>query len=134
MQEYPVPQFIERESKLTFFLSFKQTLYLVGGGGICFVLYYSVPEGVFLIIALPIMAASVAFAFLKVQGQTLLQYILGNAGFVFGKKEYNWEKKEAAVSIKKSSAKKSKEEIEASSSLRMGKESQLKNKKINIEF
>ena len=47
MEQYPVPQFIEQEGKIAFFLSFRQFFYLAGAGAICFILYYTLPPFIF---------------------------------------------------------------------------------------
>ena len=43
MEQYPIPQFIEQESKIASFISFRQFFYLVGAGVICFFLYFLLP-------------------------------------------------------------------------------------------
>ena len=41
--QFQVPQFIEIEDKIFGPLTFKQFIYLAGGGGLCFLLYTILP-------------------------------------------------------------------------------------------
>ena len=44
MEQYPIPQFIEAESKIRFLISFRQFFYLVGAGVACFpYIFYFAP-------------------------------------------------------------------------------------------
>jgi len=95
MEQYPIPQFIESESKIAFFISFKQFFYLVGAGVICFFLYYLLPRGFFYIASVIIFLISVVLAFGMVNGTPILNVILGSIGFSLGGKDYVWKKKES---------------------------------------
>ena len=44
MEQYPIPQFIEQEGKIAFFISFRQFFYIVGAGAICFILYFALRQ------------------------------------------------------------------------------------------
>ena len=73
MQQFQIPQFIEMEDKLFGPLTFKQFMYLVGGGGICFILYVWLPLP-FIIKIIPIAgvaALALALAFVKYNGRPL---------------------------------------------------------------
>ncbi len=133
MRQYPVPQFIERDSKITFFLSFKQLAWLLAGGVLLFFTYYIISGSLFYIAALLISAASLSLAFLKMDGVPLPSFIFSKAGFMVGKKKYTWEKKESYQPIKRVSEKEA-GKMNKGESLKMGRGSQLKNKKTNIEF
>ena len=100
MEQYPIPQFIEQESKIAFFISFRQFFYLVGAGVICFFLYYVLPKVMFYIATIVIFLIAVAFAFVVINGVPLLTLILGAIGFSMGGKNYVWKKKESPYPFK----------------------------------
>lgn len=100
MQQYPIPQFIESEGKIAFFLSFRQFFYLVGAGVACFFLYYIIPGPLFYFVAILIFVAMAILAFGTVGGTPVLNYILGSVGFSVGGKDYTWKKKESPYPFK----------------------------------
>ena len=100
MEQYPIPQFIEQESKIAFFISFRQFFYLVGAGIICFFLYWIMPHLLFFIIAPIIFIASAILAFGTISGTPILNVILGSIGFSIGGKDYTWKKKESPYPFK----------------------------------
>ena len=100
MEQYPVPQFIEQEGRIAFFISFRQFFYLCAGGAICFVLYYTLPFYLFLVLGMVIMAGTGALAFLKVNGMPLMNILLSSIGFLTGSKNFTWKKKESQYPFK----------------------------------
>ena len=100
MTQYPVPQFIEREAKIAFFISFKQFLYFIIAGGVCLVLYFILPFFLFIIAAVAIGGGALAFGFLKVGGQPLPTVLLNSIGFLVGAKNYIWKKEEVLYPFK----------------------------------
>lgn len=96
MEQYPIPQFIEQEGKIAFFISFRQFFYLCGGGVICFILYYTTPFIIFAPLSLIIMGGVGALAFLQVNGMPVINILLSSVGFLTGTKNYTWKKKESA--------------------------------------
>ena len=100
MEQYPIPQFIEAESKIAFFLTFRQFFYLLAAGGVCFVLYYILPIIIFFIAAFLVFIIAVVLAFGVVNGVPILNVILGAIGFSMGGKNYVWQKKESPYPFK----------------------------------
>jgi hypothetical protein len=100
MEQYPVPQFIEQEGKIAFFLSFRQFFYLCGAGVICFILYYILPFFLFVIIGGVVALGSVALSFVSINGVPLLNMLLASIGFATGGKDYTWKKKESPYPFK----------------------------------
>lgn len=100
MEQYPIPQFIEAEGKIVFFLSFRQFFYLVGAGAICFFFYYFLPFFLFVILSVVVFAAAVGLAFVTINGVPVLNMILGSFGFAIGGKDYTWKKKESPYPFK----------------------------------
>lgn len=90
--QYQVPQFIEIEDKVIGPLTFKQFVYVLGGGGISFALYVWLP----FLLALPLiglaLGTAATFAFYKVNNKPFV-YILESAlKYVIGSKLYIWKK------------------------------------------
>jgi len=100
MEQYPVPQFIEQEGKIAFFLSFRQFFYLIGAGVICFILYYILPFFLFVIVGGAVFIGAIAISFITVNGVPLLNMILASIGFATGGKDYTWKKKESPYPFK----------------------------------
>ncbi len=93
MAQYPIPQFIEEEGKIIFFLSFRQFFLLVGGGVVCYLLFITLPLIIFVICAIIIMGLVSAIAFLKINGIPIIKVTLNYFRFVTGSKDYMWKKK-----------------------------------------
>jgi len=100
MDQYPIPQFIEAEGKIAFFISFRQFFYLVGAGIICFFLYWILPLFLFYIVAAIIFIIAAVLAFAVVNGAPIINVILGAIGFSMGGKNYTWKKKESPYPFK----------------------------------
>ncbi|MEK7658333.1 MAG: PrgI family protein [Patescibacteria group bacterium] len=95
MEQYPIPQFIEQEGKIAFFISFRQFFYLVGAGAVCFVLYFFLPFFLFVIASFIIGTAAAFLAFVTINGVPIINTILASIGFMAGAKNYTWKKKES---------------------------------------
>ena len=100
MEQYPIPQFIEQEGKIAFFISFRQFFYVVGAGAICFLLYFILPRFLFVIISVIISESAIALAFVTVNGTPIVNVLLMSLGFVAGSKSYVWQKKESPYPFK----------------------------------
>lgn len=104
--QFKVPQFLEIEDKIFGPFTFRQFVYLVGGGGICFVLYKLL--GVF-VGAIPILAVAIfsgMLIFYRPNNKPFLDVL--EAGFKYGfqSKLYIWQRgrkkptlKEAKISV-----------------------------------
>lgn len=100
MEQYPIPQFIEQESKIAFFISFRQFFYLVGAGIACFFLYWILPRVLFFMASAVIFIVTAILAFGTISGIPILNVILGAIGFSMGGKNYTWKKKESPYPFK----------------------------------
>ncbi|MEK7562665.1 MAG: PrgI family protein [Patescibacteria group bacterium] len=100
MEQYPIPQFIEVEGKIAFFISFRQFFYLVGAGVVCFILYFILPFFLFMLASLAIGLVAVVLAFVSVNGMPIINIILNSIGFATGTKDYTWKKKESPYPFK----------------------------------
>ena len=100
MEQYPLPQFMEQESKIAFFISFRQFFYLVGAGIVCFFIYWSLPRLIFYLVAFVIFTVTGIFAFGTIGGTPILNIALGAIGFSMTGKDYTWKKKESPYPFK----------------------------------
>ena len=86
MEQYPIPQFIEQEGKIAFFVSFRQFFYLVGAGVICFLLYFVLPFFLFVICTVIIGISAIGLAFITINGTPVINVLLSSFGFATGSK------------------------------------------------
>jgi len=100
VEQYPIPQFIEAEGKIAFFISFRQFFYIVGAGVICFVLYYVLPFFLFAILSIAIFGGALVLAFVTINGVPIINMIFGSIGFAVGGKNYVWKKRESPYPFK----------------------------------
>ncbi|OGZ69319.1 MAG: hypothetical protein A3D44_02570 [Candidatus Staskawiczbacteria bacterium RIFCSPHIGHO2_02_FULL_42_22] len=95
MAQYSTPQFTESEGKIISFLTFRQFFVLVGGGAVCFALYYTLPFALFLILGIMVATITAAIAFLKVNNTSVVTLVLHFITFSIASKTYVWKKKES---------------------------------------
>jgi len=92
--QYQVPQFIEVEDKIIGPLTFKQFVYLAGGGGLCLLFFSIFPLYITFLLSIPVMALSLALSFYKVNGRPFI-FVLEHAfGYIMGSKLYLWRQRE----------------------------------------
>lgn len=96
---FEVPQFINIEDKIFGPFTFKQALYLVGGGGIIFLIYRILPNFVAIILALPIAAFALALVFYRPYGRPFIELVEAYLIYAFTQKFYLWRKKEQNTKI-----------------------------------
>lgn len=129
---FTVPKFIEHEAKIVGPLTFRQFIFIGMAGGICFILYFTVPFSIFLPAVLVLGGGAIALAFLKIGGRSL-PTILGNfLKFSISPKMFIWRKVEVPIKIfKKEKIKK--EKVEEELPLKIAEKSQLKKLRTKIE-
>ena len=98
--QYPIPQFVEKESNIIYFLTFRQFFWLVGGGAVVVMLYFLLPFNFFIIAALLVMLLIAAIAFIKIDNVSILTIFFHFVGYTAGSKNYVWKKKETAYPFK----------------------------------
>lgn len=91
---YQVPQFIEVEDKIFGPLTFKQFIYLAGGGGLCLLLFTFLPIYLMIPLALPVVALSLGLAFYQINGRPLVDAIEHGFNYYMGHKLYLWKQRE----------------------------------------
>lgn len=96
--KFQVPQFIEIEDKIFGPLSFKEFIYLLGGGGLCFLIYRFSPSLILtILLVLPIGAFSIALAFYRPNNKPFIEMVQSALVYFSGSKLYLWKKKEATI-------------------------------------
>lgn len=90
---FQVPQFIEIEDKIFGPLSFRQFLYLIGGGGIAFLIYViKIPLIIKIIPMGAVIAFALALAFYKVNQQPFILVVESAIKYYISNKLYLWKK------------------------------------------
>lgn len=89
---FHVPQFIEVEDKIFGPLTFKQFIYLLGGGSLTFIGYVFLPKFIAYFVGIPIIALAVGLAFYKVNGQPLIKVLNDALNYNSKAKLYIWKK------------------------------------------
>jgi hypothetical protein len=95
--QFEVPQFIEIEDKIFGPLTWRQFLYLGGGGGITVVLFLSLPFILFLFLGLPIALISAALAFFPINNRPFSYFLEALVEYATNQKLYLWRKKEETI-------------------------------------
>lgn len=90
--QYQVPQFIEIEDKIFGPLTFKQFLYVAGGGAISFLVWSFLPKIAAILIGGPLLAFFLMAAFFRINGRPFLFFVESFVKFFFSKKLYLWKK------------------------------------------
>ena len=94
MDQFTVPQFIEHEPKIVGPLTFKQFIFVGIAGAFCFVLYFTVPFLLFVLLSIVIMLGGFALAFVKSGGRSLPVVLKNFFSFSASPKMYLWKHKE----------------------------------------
>lgn len=93
MQQFQVPQFIEVEDKIFGPLTTKQFFYLLGGGGLTFLIWFYVQNTILsLILASPILALATSLAFVKINGRPFIDLVSNSATYILKPRLYLWQK------------------------------------------
>jgi hypothetical protein len=94
---FEVPQFIEMEDKIFGPLSFKEFAYLIGGGGLCYIIYRFLPTFPALLIMLPVGGFAVALAFYRPNNKPFIEMVEAAIYWFFNGKLYVWKKRDEVV-------------------------------------
>ena len=87
---FKVPQFIEVEDKIFGPLTFKQFVYLVGGGGLAFIIWRTLPLFIGIFLTAPVIALAVALAFYKPNNKPFVDMLEAAFKYGLGNKLYLW--------------------------------------------
>lgn len=90
--QFQVPQFIDIEDKIFGPLTFRQFVYLAGGGGLLFILYKVLPFFLAILFGLPIGAFAFALAFYKINNKPFIYIVEAYINYLSQNKLYIWKK------------------------------------------
>lgn len=94
---FQVPQFIEMEDKIFGPLTFKQFVYVAGGGGACLLLFTLLPKFLAILISLPVAGLALALAFYKVNDKPFINMVEAFVNYTITNKLYIWKKEDKQV-------------------------------------
>lgn len=103
--QYNIPQFIDMEDHIVGPLTAKQLGWLALGGVILLVLWNVLDMVAFFIAGIFVAALFVSLAFLRPNGQPLVNFVMSSVGFLFKPKMYFWKKVPGKIKIIKISKK-----------------------------
>ena len=89
---FNVPQFIDVEDKVAGPLTAKQILWMVGMGGVLFIVWTFFDTPTFFVLAVPIIIIFALFAFYRPYNQSLLSFSVNAVLFLFRPKVYTWDR------------------------------------------
>lgn len=99
---FEVPQFIEVEAKIFGPLTWKQFVYLAGGGGLIVVLYLTTSFLITVLVGLPFAILAVSLAFHKINNRPLSIFLESAVNYFLKGKLYLWKKNEQQTISQKS--------------------------------
>jgi len=89
---FQVPQFIETETKIVGPLTWKQFIWVALGVGLLLLLFRVLTGPVLVFISVIVIAVFGSLAFLRIEGLTLLEYLMKALGYALGPKKYLFRK------------------------------------------
>jgi hypothetical protein len=90
--EYQVPQFIDVEDKIFGPFTLRQFIYLAGGGGLCVILFFTLPFIVAAILALPVAAFTAALAFYRINNKPFIEIVEAAFTYAVSRRLYLWRR------------------------------------------
>lgn len=94
---FEVPQFIEIEDKIFGPLTWKQFVYVAGGGGLAAVLFFFTPFIIFILFGIPIAVLTFALSFYQINNRPFSFFLESAVGYLRGTKLYLWRKHGSGV-------------------------------------
>lgn len=134
--EFTIPQFIEKEPRIVGPFTFKQFIFIGFAGAIAFVLYFTTPFVIFLILSAVIIGAGFSLAFLKINGIPLPLVLKNLLVFLLKPRIYLWKKgrtQERIVYKKEGGKIKIEKEEEKIRPVQLSRKSQLKSLFTRVE-
>jgi hypothetical protein len=89
---FEVPQFIEIEDKIFGPLTWKQFIYIAGGGGFAIVCFFVLPFILFVFFAIPVGALAAALAFYPVNNRPFSIFLESAYRYFSGNRLYLWRR------------------------------------------
>lgn len=99
--QFKVPQFIDVEDKLFGPFSFREFAYLLGGGGIIYVLYKLLPFWLAVIFIIPVAILTFLLVFYKINNKPFIYYLQAGLTYLVSSKLYIWKQRLVKPGVKK---------------------------------
>jgi len=90
--QFQVPQFIDVEDKIFGPFTFKQFIYLAGGGGLAFVIYKLLPLYIAIFLMAPVIVLAFMLTFYKVNNRPFMLVLEAAFKHLFRDKMFLWKK------------------------------------------
>jgi len=91
--QFKVPQFIDIQDKLFGPFTFAQFAYLLGGGGLIFVIYKILPFWIGIFIIIPVGILTGLLVFYKINGKPFIFYLQAGVNYLVSSKLYIWKQR-----------------------------------------
>lgn len=85
---FQVPQFIETEEKIIGPFTLKQFVFIALGGAILFLVFFTVPPGAFLVLAIPIALIFLGLALIKIDEIPIYLYLFRLLNYIINPRRY----------------------------------------------
>ena len=109
--QFKVPQFLDIEDKIFGPFTFRQFIYLAGGGGLCFVLYKAMGL-LFGFIPMALVASfALALTFYRPNGKPFINMLESGFKYFFQDKLYIWKRRQSKINTKQKEIEKQQEVI-----------------------
>ncbi len=95
--QFEVPQFIEIEDKIFGPLTWRQFLYMGGGGMMAVVMFLTMPFIVFILLGIPIAVVAFALAFYPVNNRPFSYFLEAMYTYATKQKVYHWHQSQDIV-------------------------------------
>ena len=92
--QFRVPQFIDIEDKLFGPFTFKQFVYMVGGGGLAFIVWKILPHFIAILFVIPIIGLALALTFYRVNNKPFIFTLEAFIKYQIAAKLYTWKQQE----------------------------------------
>ena len=100
--QFKVPQFLDVEDKIFGPFTFREFVYLAGGGGLCFVLYKALGLMLGIIPMLAVAGFSLALTFYPPNGKPFINMLESGFKYAMQNKLYIWKRRKAKIAAKTS--------------------------------
>lgn len=94
---FDVPQFIEIEDKIFGPFTWKQFIYLAGGGGMGLILFFVAPFWIFFIFGVPLIILASLLAFYPVNNRPFSSFLESMVNYYSNARNYRWRKEKGNV-------------------------------------
>lgn len=91
--QFKVPQFIDIEDKLFGPFTFRQFVYMVGGGGMIFVIYKLLPLWIGIFLIIPVAGLTLLLTFYKINEKPFIYYLQAGVNYFISSKLYIWKQR-----------------------------------------